>query len=128
MSESVKIVEQCLEQVPAAGPDDDRGSQDRLAGRPEVGPDGLGNSLEHIEKIMSGSMEALIHHFKLVTEGIRVPAGQVYVAVESPRGEVGVHMVSDCGTPPVSRCITGTRRSPTFRPSPRCAKAAWSPT
>jgi len=55
---------------------------------------------EHIEKIMSGSMEALIHHFKLVTEGIRVPAGQVYVAVESPRGELGVHMVSDGGTRP----------------------------
>ena len=45
-------------------------------------------------------MEALIHHFKLVTEGIRVPAGQVYVAVESPRGELGVHMVSDGGTRP----------------------------
>lgn len=40
-------------------------------------------------------MEGLIHHFKLVTEGIRVPPGQVYVAVESPRGELGVHMVSD---------------------------------
>jgi NADH-quinone oxidoreductase subunit E len=65
-----------------------------------VGPDGLGNSPEHIAKIMSGSMEALIHHFKLVTEGIRVPAGQVYVAVESPRGELGVHMVSDGGTRP----------------------------
>ena len=45
-------------------------------------------------------MEGLIHHFKLVTEGIRVPAGQVYVAVESPRGELGVHMVSDGGTRP----------------------------
>ena len=49
---------------------------------------------------MSGSMEALIHHFKLVTEGIHVPAGQVYVAVESPRGELGAHMVSDGGTRP----------------------------
>jgi NADH-quinone oxidoreductase subunit D len=46
------------------------------------------------------SMESLIHHFKLVTEGIRVPAGQVYSAVESPRGELGVHMVSDGGTRP----------------------------
>ena len=45
-------------------------------------------------------MEGLIHHFKIVTEGIRVPAGQVYVAVESPRGELGVHMVSDGGTRP----------------------------
>jgi NADH-quinone oxidoreductase subunit D len=45
-------------------------------------------------------MEALIHHFKLVTEGFRVPAGQVYTAVESPRGELGCHAVSDGGTRP----------------------------
>ena len=45
-------------------------------------------------------MEALIHHFKLVTEGFRVPAGQVYAAVESPRGELGCHAVSDGGTRP----------------------------
>jgi len=49
---------------------------------------------------MSQSMEALIHHFKLVTEGFRVPAGQVYAAVESPRGELGCHAVSDGGTRP----------------------------
>ena len=49
---------------------------------------------------MGESMEALIHHFKLVTEGFRVPAGQVYSAVESPRGELGVHVVSDGGTRP----------------------------
>ena len=65
-----------------------------------LGADGLGNSLEHIHKIMGTSMEALIHHFKLVTEGFRVPPGQVYVQVESPRGELGVHMVSDGGTRP----------------------------
>jgi NADH-quinone oxidoreductase subunit D len=45
-------------------------------------------------------MEALIHHFKLVTEGFRVPVGQVYTAVESPRGELGYHVVSDGGTRP----------------------------
>jgi NADH-quinone oxidoreductase subunit D len=49
---------------------------------------------------MGTSMEALIHHFKLVTEGFRVPAGQVYVPVESPRGEMGYHVVSDGGTRP----------------------------
>jgi NADH-quinone oxidoreductase subunit D len=49
---------------------------------------------------MGESMEALIHHFKLVTEGFQVPAGQVYSAVESPRGELGVHIVSDGGTRP----------------------------
>ena len=65
-----------------------------------LGPDGLGNSLEHVKKIMGQSMEALIHHFKLVTEGFRVPAGQIYTAIESPRGELGVHLVSGGGTRP----------------------------
>jgi NADH-quinone oxidoreductase subunit D len=66
-----------------------------------LGADGLGNSLDHIRKIMGQSMEALIHHFKLVTEGFAVPAGQVYVPVESPRGELGYHLVSDGGTRPL---------------------------
>ena len=65
-----------------------------------IGSDGQGNSLEHIRHIMGESMEALIHHFKLVTEGFRVPAGQAYAAVESPRGELGCHAVSDGGTRP----------------------------
>jgi NADH-quinone oxidoreductase subunit D len=65
-----------------------------------LGPDGLGNSLEHVQHIMGDSMESLIHHFKLVTEGFRVPPGQVYTAVESPRGELGAHVVSDGGTRP----------------------------
>jgi NADH-quinone oxidoreductase subunit D len=52
---------------------------------------------------MGQSMEALIHHFKTVTEGFRVPAGQVYVAIESPKGELGCHLVSDGGTRPY-RC------------------------
>ncbi|HEU0131036.1 MAG TPA: NADH-quinone oxidoreductase subunit D [Mycobacteriales bacterium] len=60
-----------------------------------LGGDGLGNSLDHVKHIMADSMEALIHHFKLVTEGFRVPAGQVYVPVESPRGELGYHVVAD---------------------------------
>jgi NADH-quinone oxidoreductase subunit D len=46
------------------------------------------------------SMEALIHHFKLFTEGFKVPAGEVYVAIESPRGEVGCYLVSDGGAKP----------------------------
>jgi NADH-quinone oxidoreductase subunit D len=65
-----------------------------------LGGDGLGNSLDHIRHIMGQSMEALIHHFKLVTEGFSVPVGQVYTAIESPRGELGVHLVSDGGTRP----------------------------
>lgn len=83
MWESMKIVEQCLDKL-RPGP---TMISDRKLAWPadlQVGPDGLGNSPKHIAKIMGSSMEALIHHFKLVTEGIRVPAGQVYVAVESP--------------------------------------------
>ncbi|MEJ6538676.1 MAG: NADH dehydrogenase (quinone) subunit D [Mycobacterium sp.] len=99
MRESLKIVEQCLQRLePGPVMIEDK----KLAWPADltVGPDGLGNSPEHIAKIMGTSMEGLIHHFKLVTEGIRVPAGQVYTAVESPRGELGVHMVSDGGTRP----------------------------
>ena len=46
------------------------------------------------------SMESLIHHFKIVTEGYRVPEGEVYVAIESPRGEFGCYLVSDGGPKP----------------------------
>jgi len=52
---------------------------------------------------MKKSMEALIHHFKLYTEGYTVPKGEVYVAVEAPKGEFGVHLVSD-GTNRPYRC------------------------
>ena len=99
MKESLKIVEQCLDRL-APGPvmvDDPKVA---WPSKLKVGPDGLGNSQEHIRHIMDSSMEALIHHFKLVTEGFSVPPGQVYVPVESPRGELGVHMVSDGGTRP----------------------------
>lgn len=99
MRESLKIVEQCLQRLE---PGPVMISDKKLAWPADLqlGPDGLGNSPAHIAKIMGTSMEGLIHHFKLVTEGIRVPAGQVYTAVESPRGELGVHMVSDGGTRP----------------------------
>ncbi|BBY79560.1 NADH-quinone oxidoreductase subunit D [Mycolicibacterium pulveris] len=99
MHESLKIIEQCLDKL-KPGP---VMLQDKKLAWPadlKVGPDGLGNSPEHIAHIMGHSMEGLIHHFKLVTEGIRVPPGQVYSAIESPRGELGVHMVSDGGTRP----------------------------
>lgn len=99
MRESLRIVEQCLDRVRPGPVMIDDG---KIAWPADLalGPDGLGNSAEHIEHIMGTSMEALIHHFKLVTEGFRVPAGQVYVPVESPRGELGVHMVSDGGSRP----------------------------
>ena len=102
LEQSLRIIEQCVDKL------------EKLEGAPimvadkkiawpsqlSLGGDGLGNSLDHIREIMGTSMEALIHHFKLVTEGFRVPAGQVYSAVESPRGEMGVHLVSDGGTRP----------------------------
>jgi NADH-quinone oxidoreductase subunit D len=53
------------------------------------------------------SMEALIHHFKLFTDGYKVPPGEVYCAVESPRGELGVYMVSDGGTKPYRMHVRG---------------------
>ena len=101
MEQSLRIVEQCVERLaknpgPVMIEDKKIGWPARLA----LGADGLGNSLDHIKEIMGTSMEALIHHFKLVTEGFRVPAGEVYVAVESPRGELGAHVVSDGGTRP----------------------------
>ncbi|MFE2998169.1 NADH dehydrogenase (quinone) subunit D [Nocardia sp. NPDC059246] len=99
MKESVKIVEQCLDKL-RPGPVMVEDKKIAWPADLQLGPDGLGNSPQYIGKIMGTSMEALIHHFKLVTEGLRVPPGQVYVAVESPRGELGVHMVSDGGTQP----------------------------
>ena len=102
LEESLRIIEQCvdklekLEGAPVMVADKKIAWPSQLS----LGGDGLGNSLDHIREIMGTSMEALIHHFKLVTEGFRVPAGQVYSAVESPRGELGVHLVSDGGTRP----------------------------
>ncbi len=99
MEQSLNIIEQCLDRLrPGAVMVEDK----KIAWPAQlaVSGDGQGNSLDHIKRIMGESMEALIHHFKLVTEGFEVPAGQVYQAVESPRGELGVHMVSDGGTRP----------------------------
>jgi NADH-quinone oxidoreductase subunit D len=102
MWQSLRIVEQCAERLqglegsPVMIGDKKIGWPSQLA----VGSDGMGNSLDHIRHIMGESMEALIHHFKLVTEGFRVPAGQVYMPIESPRGELGCHLVSDGGTRP----------------------------
>jgi NADH-quinone oxidoreductase subunit D len=104
MDESLKIIEQCLDRLSAGRPDDDpvmiRDAKIGWPARLALGPDGLGPAPDHIAHIMGESMEALIHHFKLVTEGFRVPAGQVYAAVESPRGELACHVVSDGGTRP----------------------------
>ena len=76
--ESIKIVRQCVERMPAG----DYRIQDRKVTPPP-------------RARIDESMEALIHHFKLFTEGFRVPPGETYVVVESPRGEVGCYLV--CG-------------------------------
>lgn len=81
--ESIKIVRQCIDMMPKG----DYRTQD-----PKVTPPPRARIDE--------SMEALIHHFKLFTEGFHVPAGEVYSAIESPRGELGCYIVSDGGPRP----------------------------
>jgi NADH-quinone oxidoreductase subunit D len=99
MKESLRIVEQCLDRMPS-GPVMIADPKIAWPAQLALGGDGLGNSAAYIRKIMAESMEALIVHFKLVTEGFAVPPGEVYEAVESPRGELGAHVVSDGGTRP----------------------------
>jgi NADH-quinone oxidoreductase subunit D len=86
MKQSLRIVRQCLNEMPS-GP---VASLDRKVVPPRRGE-------------MKRSMEALIHHFKLYTEGFHVPAGEVYVTTESPKGEFGIYLVSDGSNKPY-RC------------------------
>jgi len=81
--ESIRIIRQILDRMP---PGDYR-TQDTKVTPPPRGR-------------IDESMEALIHHFKLFTEGFKVPAGEVYAAIESPRGELGCYLVSDGGPKP----------------------------
>jgi NADH-quinone oxidoreductase subunit D len=102
LEQSLRIIEQACDKLEKSEGQPVMVADKKIAwpSQLSVGNDGMGNSLDHIREIMGESMEALIHHFKLVTEGFQVPAGQVYVAIESPRGELGVHLVSDGGTRP----------------------------
>ena len=101
MYQSLRIVEQVLDELQnEPGPVMVEDKKIAWPAQLSVGGDGQGNSLDHIREIMGTSMESLIHHFKLVTEGFRVPPGQAYAAVESPKGELGCHVVSDGGTRP----------------------------
>ena len=102
MTESLRIVDQAIDRLEASAGEPIMIADRKIAwpSQLSVGADGQGNSAQHIKHIMGESMEALIHHFKLVTEGFRVPPGQAYFAVESPRGEIGCHAVSDGGTRP----------------------------
>ena len=99
MRESIRIVEQALERL-EPGPVMVEDPKVRWPAHLAVGPDGIGNSEEYVRHIMQESMEALIHHFKIVTQGVKVPPGEAYVPVESPRGELGLYVVSDGGHRP----------------------------
>jgi NADH-quinone oxidoreductase subunit D len=95
MRESMRIVEQALDRLDEPGPVMVADPKVAWPSRLSVGPDGIGNDPEYLRHIMEGSMEALIHHFKMVTEGVAVPEGEVYQMVESPRGELGFYVASD---------------------------------
>ena len=86
MRESTRIVSQCLDRI------------EGMEGKPWIADDRKVVLPPRHE--LHTSMESLIHHFKIVTEGYRVPEGQVYVVIESPRGEAGCYVVSDGGTKP----------------------------
>jgi NADH-quinone oxidoreductase subunit D len=86
MRQSVRIVQQCIAQMPKGAV---------MVDDPKIAPPKRGD--------MKESMEAMIHHFKLYTEGYRVPKGETYTAVEAPKGEFGVHLVSDGSNKPY-RC------------------------
>lgn len=88
--ESIKIVRQCVEKMPKG---DWRAIDAKVTPPPRVRID--------------ESMEALIHHFKIFTEGFKVPEGEVYSCVESPRGELGIYIVSDGGSKPYRMHVRG---------------------
>jgi NADH-quinone oxidoreductase subunit D len=88
--ESIKIVRQCLDNMPAG----DYRIQDKKVTPPP-------------RARIDESMEALIHHFKIFTEGYKVPEGEVYVGTESPRGELGCYLVSDGSSKPYRLHIRG---------------------
>ena len=95
--ESISIVRQILDQMPTG----DYRIQDKKVTPPP-------------RARIDESMEALIHHFKIFTEGFKVPEGEVYVAIESPRGELGCYIVSDGSAKPTA-CTSGPRASSTSR-------------
>jgi len=87
MRQSIRIIKQCVEKLLL-----------KTNEGPVLTPNNKVTPPRRSE--MKQSMESLIHHFKLFTEGFRVPAGEVYAAVEAPKGEFGVYLVSDGGDKP----------------------------
>ena len=102
--QSLKIIRQCIQNMPG-GP---ATSVDRKVTPPPRGE-------------MKRSMEALIHHFKLYTEGFHVPAGETYTAVEAPKGEFGVYLVSDGSNKPY-RCKIRAPGFPHLQAMEFCSK------
>ncbi len=90
MRQSTRIMKQCCQKLLSAEGRGPHVAEDRKVVPPKRGD-------------MKRSMEALIHHFKLYTEGVRIPEGEVYAAVEAPKGEFGVYLVSDGSNKPY-RC------------------------
>jgi NADH-quinone oxidoreductase subunit D len=90
MRQATRIMKQCVERLSSE------------SGRGPINSDD-GKVVPPTRPEMKRSMEALIHHFKLYTEGYHVPAGEVYAAVEAPKGEFGVYLVAD-GTNKPYRC------------------------
>jgi NADH-quinone oxidoreductase subunit D len=118
MRESLKIIHQAIAKLRA--PD---GQGDVLA-RGKITPPKRGE--------MKTSMEALIHHFKLYTEGFKVPAGEVYAAVEAPKGEFGVYLVSDGTNKPYRKIaragVPSSSGDGSYRkrsPAGRCGRNYW---
>jgi NADH-quinone oxidoreductase subunit D len=85
MRESTRIIEQCVAKLAQC-----TGGEVLTRGKIAPPP----------RAVMKSSMEALIHHFKLYTEGFHVPEGEIYAAVEAPKGEFGVYLVSDGSNKP----------------------------
>ena len=104
MRQSLKIIRQCIQNMPG-GP---ATSVDRKVTPPPRGE-------------MKRSMEALIHHFKLYTEGFHVPAGETYTAIEAPKGEFGVYLVSDGSNKPY-RCKIRAPGFPHLQAMEFCSK------
>ena len=129
MWESLKIVEQCADRLEASAGKPVMVDDPKIAwpAQLSVGPDGQGNSNEHIKHIMGESMEALIHHFKIVTEGFRVPPGQAYVPIEGPRANSPV-IWSPTAVPGRSAPTSATRGSTTCSRCRSSARAECSPT
>jgi NADH-quinone oxidoreductase subunit D len=95
MRQSVRIMKQCIQKLRAPEGGGPVAVQDNKIVPPRRGE-------------MKRSMEALIHHFKLYTEGFHVPAGEVYAAVEAPKGEFGVYLVADGSNKPYKSKIRAT--------------------